>query len=760
MRTLLWLLTRRLSPAVLLLMSLSLCFLPGAAGAAPVSFAKLAGLPSGAGSASSPAATPAQTRASLDTVITLLDNDQQRTALIDELKQLRDGMAAQQTAQAQQAPGLLGAVASLIENGSLQADAEAGAPRYWLRRIEAADGNLSLLAAPERRLRVLAEFAGTVAVWAAIAGGLLGLGWGLRRVFGLKAGLGPQPTTRALFIDALRKIGPWAVSFAVLMRLGHEATAGFVLAVVLAYASVWGAIVTAAVAMLFSLFAGSAHRRVAVAFLLRRGMWPIFVAASLGACGDALVDPRVALVLGGALSLLLATVCNAASSLMLAVGALCLRRPIGQLIANRSFEQRTGQHAGNQFRRAVAVLWPVPVVVLAGATVLATLALPDNVDVVSRRAVMTSLLLAAAFLLSAVVRPRAHWRMHGRFGRTSPYLERLKHFFAALVQLAIWAAFFELVTRVWGHTLAEVLHSSVNGRRIADALVGLIGTVFSTWLAWILLDTAILQALSPAAGRARLQPSTRARTILPLLRNGLKVTLVVAAGIGVLSNLGVNVTPLVAGAGVIGLAVGFGAQSLAQDLITGIFILMEDTISVGDTVDVGVATGTVISLTIRTVRLRDGVGAIHSIPFSQIKTVRNLSRDYSFADFEVRVAMDADPRQAIELVREAAAGTAGDARFERILIGVPEVFGLDRFEGGAMIVKGRFKTRPQKQADVLRAFNMVLKDGFDAAGVPLALPGTLLRPSPAFEQWMARAGALPGDADRPPAAQPSPAAPA
>lgn len=447
---------------------------------------------------------------------------------------------------------------------------------------------------------------------------------------------------------------------------------------------------TAAVAMLFSLFAGSAHRRVAVELLLRRGMWPIFVAASLGACGDALVDPRVALVLGGALSLLLATVCNAASSLMLAAGALWLRRPIGQLIANRSFEQRNGQHTGNQFRRAVAVLWPVPVVVLAGATVLATLALPDNVDVVSRRAVMTSLLLAAAFLLSAVVR-RAHWHLHVRFGRTSPYLERLKHFFSALVQLAIWVAFLELVTRVWGHTLAELLRSSVNGRRIADALVGLIGTVFSTWLAWILLDTAILQALSPAGGRARLQPSTRARTILPLLRNGLKVTLVVTAGIGVLANLGVNVTPLVAGAGVIGLAVGFGAQSLAQDLITGIFILMEDTISVGDTVDVGVATGTVISLTIRTVRLRDGVGAIHSIPFSQIKTVRNLSRDYSFADFEVRVAMDADPRQAIDLVREAAARTAGDVRFERILIGVPEVFGLDRFEGGAMIVKGRFQ---------------------------------------------------------------------
>ncbi|MFX8377757.1 hypothetical protein ABTL70_19940, partial [Acinetobacter baumannii] len=83
----------------------------------------------------------------------------------------------------------------------------------------------------------------------------------------------------------------------------------------------------------------------------------------------------------------------------------------------------------------------------------------------------------------------------------------------------IWIVFVELVLRVWGHTLVEVTHSSVNGRRIADAMAGLISTVFATWLAWILLDTAILRALSPATSRA--QPSTRARTILPLLRNGL-----------------------------------------------------------------------------------------------------------------------------------------------------------------------------------------------------------------------------------------------
>lgn len=213
--------TRRLWPLASFLFLL-MAGVAHMADAAPVSFAKLAGLQTSTASASAPAADPVQTRQSLDTVITLLNNDQQRTALVNELKQLRDGMSAQQKVQAEQAPGLLGAVASLIENGSLQADVEAGAPRYWLRRIEAASGNASLLVAPERRMPLVADFASTVGIWAAIAAGLLGLGWLIRRVFGLTAGLGPHPTTRALLIDALRKIGPWAISFAVIMRLDRE----------------------------------------------------------------------------------------------------------------------------------------------------------------------------------------------------------------------------------------------------------------------------------------------------------------------------------------------------------------------------------------------------------------------------------------------------------------------------------------------------------------------------------------------------------
>lgn len=124
--------------------------------------------------------------------------------------------------------------------------------------------------------------------------------------------------------------------------------------------------------------------------------------------------------------------------------------------------------------------------------------------------------------------------------------------------------------------------------------------------------------------------------------------------------------------------------------------------------------------------------------------------------------MDADPQQAIDLVRTAADEVVGQPRFATTLLGGAEVFGLERFDGGAMIVKGRFKTRPQKQAEVLRAFNVVLKDAFDQAKVPLATPATVLRTSPAFEQWMTqvapggeRTGVVPPASNEPPGAAPA-----
>ena len=182
-------------------------------------------------------------------------------------------------------------------------------------------------------------------------------------------------------------------------------------------------------------------------------------------------------------------------------------------------------------------------------------------------------------------------------------------------------------------------------------------------------------------------------------------------------------TPLLAGAGVIGLAIGFGAQSLVTDLITGLFIIIEDTISVGDWIDVdGGHAGTVEHLSIRTVRLRDGQGAIHAIPFSQIKIVKNLSRDFAYAVFEVRMAFSADVDQITQLIREVGADLMADFRYRREMLGPIEVWGLDRFDPNWMVVKGQIKTRPLQQWSVARAFNLRLKRKMDEAGIEIPVP--------------------------------------
>lgn len=144
-------------------------------------------------------------------------------------------------------------------------------------------------------------------------------------------------------------------------------------------------------------------------------------------------------------------------------------------------------------------------------------------------------------------------------------------------------AFIELLGRIWGFSVIDFALSNRLGQAISNSLssIGLILLV--TWLLWVVLDTAIQEALKPAAGRRNArQPSTRVRTILPMLRNAIKVILIVICTITTMANLGINVAPLLAGAGVIGLAIGFGSQQLVQDVITGLFILIEDTISIGD----------------------------------------------------------------------------------------------------------------------------------------------------------------------------------
>jgi small conductance mechanosensitive channel len=218
--------------------------------------------------------------------------------------------------------------------------------------------------------------------------------------------------------------------------------------------------------------------------------------------------------------------------------------------------------------------------------------------------------------------------------------------------------------------------------------------------------------------------------MLPLVRNALLVSVITIGAVVSAANLGMNLTPLLAGAGVIGLAVGFGAKSLVTDLITGLFIIIEETISVGDWIDVDDGhAGTVIDLTLRTVRLRDGQGAIHTIPFSQIKAVKNLSRDFAYAVFEVRLPFTADVDEVTRVIREVGAELMDDSHYQREIVGPIEVWGLDRFEPNWMVLKGQIKTRPLQHWSVVRAFNARIKRKLDEVGIGIPVPQMELRTS-------------------------------
>ncbi|SIT42957.1 MscS Mechanosensitive ion channel [Paraburkholderia ribeironis] len=680
-----------------------------------------------AASAPSPA-SQAELAHSLDSVIATLDNDRQRTALVAQLKKLRDvSHKVGPPAPAQPSPGLLGAIASGI--ASFESDVHNGRTpvRYWGGRFNAAGNELYTIISSQGREsfgRILLSMLAMLSGWGACAGALIYLQHRLHRRFGIVMGLRPNPTTRELLIFALRRVGPWVIAFvaALLFMRAMPDALGRTLGMVVAYAIVAGAVFSAICLIMFSLF-GSGHRRVAVRLLIDHARRVLFLIGVCGALGDAAVNYDVAQQLGSNLAALISTVANMSAAVLTGYFAVAFRRPVAHLIRNRSYEQRNDHKAATDAFEVLAALWHVPVLVLATASVAATLGGSGSSEDVLQISVVTALLLVLAFFLSAIVlrmtRPRS-----ARARRRSPYLTRLLRFFGTLLTLFIWLFFFEFAARLWGVSLVAMVEENVAARGIAHAVTAIIATVFIAWLLWILVDTGITEALNPGSPRNKARsPSMRARTMLPLVRNVLLVTIMTIAAIVTAANLGINVTPLLAGAGVIGLAIGFGAQSLVTDLITGLFIIIEDTITVGDWIDVdGGHAGTVEHLSIRTVRLRDGQGAIHAIPFSQIKIVKNLSRDFAYAVFEVRMAFSADVDQVTQLIREVGADLMADFRYRREMLGPIEVWGLDRFDPNWMVVKGQIKTRPLQQWSVARAFNLRLKRKMDEAGIEIPVP--------------------------------------
>jgi len=253
-------------------------------------------------------------------------------------------------------------------------------------------------------------------------------------------------------------------------------------------------------------------------------------------------------------------------------------------------------------------------------------------------------------------------------------------------------------------------------------------------LALLLVNLAIDRYLDKRDGDGQpVARSPRVLTLLPLLRNIAMIAFGALLALVVLGEFGVNIAPLLAGAGVVGVAIGFGAQKLVQDVITGAFMLFENTIAVGDSVKIGDHAGIVEGMSIRTLRLRDSAGALHTMPFSAVGTVINLSRDFGYHSFELNLSYESDVELALATILQVGAEMQADPALAADILAPLELFGVERLGDWAIVLSGRIKTPPARQAVIARAFNRRIKDAFAAAGLKLALPTRVLQLAPAAD---------------------------
>jgi small conductance mechanosensitive channel len=249
------------------------------------------------------------------------------------------------------------------------------------------------------------------------------------------------------------------------------------------------------------------------------------------------------------------------------------------------------------------------------------------------------------------------------------------------------------------------------------------------WGAWRVvrhIARRIVQAVDDGDDSTLTAAEKRGQTIAQLLRSVGGVTITVVALLLTL-NLFIDIGPLLAGAGILGLAVSFGAQSLVKDLIAGFFILFENQFGVGDVIEVAGKGGVVERMTLRVVQLRDLEGKVHVVPNGQIGVVTNMTKGWSRAVLEIGVAYDADLDRALAVFRDEAARFAADPAWAPLLDGAPEVPGVERFDDSAVVIRVLLPTRAGKHWDAAREFRRRLKQRLDREGIEIPFPQRVVR---------------------------------
>jgi moderate conductance mechanosensitive channel len=426
-------------------------------------------------------------------------------------------------------------------------------------------------------------------------------------------------------------------------------------------------------------------------------------------------------------------------ALMLAMLIMQNRQSVAAYLAGRAANGATP--APRSLRQRLCEMWHVFALGYVGIAMAIWLLQPEEaLAVVFRATVLTIVMTALAWSATRIVRRlirrafRPPAELRGQFPNVEARVNRYSQIFDTLAGVLIWLFAALVALSGWGLD-SFAWFFSPTGRRATSSVISIALTILVAVLLWEGIRVGLERYLGvAAAGRSADEQRrvARMRTLIPLIYRLLFSVLAVLVVLVVLSELGINIAPLLAVSGVVGIAIGLGAQQLIRDLIAGVAIVIEDSLAVGDVVQLGTFGGVVESMSLRVLRLRSVDGTVHTIPYGEFHTISNQTKDFSFAVLETQAGVGNDIDRVIEVIQATADELRDDPDFKALIRDAFEFFGVERVTDIAVVYRGRFKVLPGRQWRVVRAFNRRIKMAFDRDGITLPTAPVALVQSPAM----------------------------
>ena len=381
---------------------------------------------------------------------------------------------------------------------------------------------------------------------------------------------------------------------------------------------------------------------------------------------------------------------------------------------------------------ALAAIWPtVAICAIAGSWLVWALDIPDAYREIIRLIFATLAVLLVSRFVSNLALKGLDRRMTGFSNApASSFGSRLFGYRNAarlILQILLVAATLLALTEAWGLPSLAWLGEGHPGHRFAAFTLQLLLLAIVGIICWEGADLAFERRVNSLMDASSLSRATRLRTLQPIIRLALLVLIALLVVMTALDAVGINVGPLLAGASIVGVALGFGSQKLVQDFITGIFLLVEDAMDVGDSVTLAGVSGTVEHISIRTIRLRAGDGSVHLVPFSSVTSVNNTNRGLGNAAVTVNVDPCEDTDRVSALLAEIAREMRQEPQYTAVMQSDFQLWGVDKVDGSMVTIAGQIVCSDTGRWSVQREFNRRMKLRFEREGVKLAVPKQTLR---------------------------------